>query len=707
MTFFSRFLNIFNKQEESKTGHENSQNANRSVAQSTSQMESSNQSNRPSTITATTTVGTTIGTMEESGMMASSSVPLSRCSSVASLAPVSGAPSGNTQVLKQQRRSNASMETITKKRRSKEDQKSKDKKDESRKKHRRSSKPSLVKNEKRHLKQLAARNSGARQAAARKTVEKSDQFAEVDIPPIAIAPALGTQKSRKKPKKLRNQKRSSTQKPVRSQSLSINAINDPPTSSIKPPVMSPKPPSLRRRAPTEVTAASSVDGSEPSANPRLQKTTESTSGFAGAQKNDDQFSREDWDAEEVAMTRDEIQRLIALLTPEMRKHDPTPHDPWADLSILQKRDFTIYSRKQTRLNTAATYAFQVRTIKDSAFQIDFRFPPLHVNRFCRYPGVLVEILNLLAKEANLTIKALTWKDLLPNVQDSVYYKCFNTNAQSRVLKIKSSGLYDKLWSFFDIYNPSVWCALVILWILQWLTCVLVKKCESKVTGKSTISAGETAWLVLRAQILQQQNIKFHFRAGRFTFFAFSALNCMFCLGIFSSFIVANLFKNIPTERTIEDVLNLLQKREFRLVTMNEIALFTSLNSTQMYPFVRLRSIIKANPPRVVRRSEDALQLVVDGKALLFQTFDDPTYAKSNGICHGLTRIESAEMPIFAKHLLLRKESSFTERLNRAIYANRERIRHLVRKYSSYIQNQHDCTQRKVSRPLSELTPQLY
>ncbi|KAI6237620.1 hypothetical protein M3Y95_00284500 [Aphelenchoides besseyi] len=370
-----------------------------------------------------------------------------------------------------------------------------------------------------------------------------------------------------------------------------------------------------------------------------------------------------------------------------------------------------------------------------------RFPPLHVNNFCRYPGVLVEILNLLAKEANLTIKALTWKDLLPDVQDSIFYKCFKTNtscvdqlvyemlqnskidlfadvefktaalerrfdvtdplylAQSRVLKIKSSGRYDKLWSFFNIYNPSVWCALLLVWILQWLTIVLVKTCESKVTGKSTTSAGETAWLILRAQLLQNQNIKFNFRAGRFTFFAFSALNCMFLLGIFSSFIVANLFKSVPTERSIEDVLSLLQRREFRLVTTNEIALFTMLNSTEMYPFVTLRSILKDNPPRVVRRFEDAIQLVVDGEALLFQTFDDPTYAKSNGICEGLTRIESVGMPIFAKHLLLRKDSIFTERLNRAIIVNRERIRHFVRKYSSYIQNQHDCTQQKVNSPL--------
>ncbi|KAI6213015.1 hypothetical protein M3Y94_00098800 [Aphelenchoides besseyi] len=702
MTFFSRFLNIFNKQEESKTGHESSQNVNRSTtAQSTtSQMESSNQSNRPSTIT-TTTVATTIGTMEESGMMASSPVPHSRRSSAASSGPISGPPSGNTQALKQQRRSTASAETAAKKRRSKDDQKPKDKKDESRKKHRRSSKPPIGKNEKRHLKQLAARKGGTRQTAARKAAEKSDQFAEVDIPASGSVPALGAQRDRKKPKKLSNQKRSSTQKPPRSQLFSVTAVK--PTSPIEPPVKSPKPPtnstpgrrspSLRRRTPTEVTAASSVDSNEPSASPQPQKTTESTSGFAGAQKNDDQFSREDWDAEEVAMTRDEITRLMALLTPEMRKHDPTPHDPWADLSILKKRDFTIYSRKQTRLNTAATYAFQ--------FNICFRFPPLHVNNFCRYPGVLVEILNLLAKEANLTIKALTWKDLLPDVQDSIFYKCFKTNAQSRVLKIKSSGRYDKLWSFFNIYNPSVWCALLLVWILQWLTIVLVKTCESKVTGKSTTSAGETAWLILRAQLLQNQNIKFNFRAGRFTFFAFSALNCMFLLGIFSSFIVANLFKSVPTERSIEDVLSLLQRREFRLVTTNEIALFTMLNSTEMYPFVTLRSILKDNPPRVVRRFEDAIQLVVDGEALLFQTFDDPTYAKSNGICEGLTRIESVGMPIFAKHLLLRKDSIFTERLNRAIIVNRERIRHFVRKYSSYIQNQHDCTQQKVNSPLSE------
>lgn len=59
------------------------------------------------------------------------------------------------------------------------------------------------------------------------------------------------------------------------------------------------------------------------------------------------------------MNREVMNKLISELTPENRAFDNTNHDPWLDLKILQERDKTIYSRQQTRLNTAATYSFFV------------------------------------------------------------------------------------------------------------------------------------------------------------------------------------------------------------------------------------------------------------------------------------------------------------------------------------------------------------
>ncbi|KAI6224505.1 hypothetical protein M3Y99_01391600 [Aphelenchoides fujianensis] len=371
------------------------------------------------------------------------------------------------------------------------------------------------------------------------------------------------------------------------------------------------------------------------------------------------------------------------------------------------------------------------------------FPPLHASPYCRYPGILVEILRLLADEAALRIEPLVWADFLHAARDSRFFSCINTSgrcvdgalyeqleagvfdlvadvewrtaelaerfdlsaplyfAESRVLKKEKTAHFDRLWSFFDILDARLWAGIGAAWALQCAVVLLVRRVESTIAGGRRESLVDvrhplvlfvhsTAWKFVRVQLMQQEELAFRLRAGRLVL----------------SFILASLFRPTSAGRSIQDVLRHLETGEYSLVTTNAEALAAMLNSSRMFPFGALRSALAANPPLEATTGEDggvseALRLVEGGRFLLLQTFDDPTFAPSNGRC-GLTRMDG-EMPLFPKHLLLRKGHPLTRRLNRAIEANRERIRHVVRKYSNHIQHQNNCTNRREKQPL-KMTP---
>ncbi|KAI6230276.1 hypothetical protein M3Y99_01083200 [Aphelenchoides fujianensis] len=270
-----------------------------------------------------------------------------------------------------------------------------------------------------------------------------------------------------------------------------------------------------------------------------------------------------------------------------------------------------------------------------------RFPPLHATVRCPFPGVIVEILHLLAADIGLRIVPMIAEDFA-EFKD----KDINEYVGEKLYELMESGAVDLIG--------------------------------------------------FAAQRTAERLERFDF-TDRLYYVAFHQLNQLFHLFSCSSFILGTIIHQ-PHDpaNSMEAVIHHLESKQFHLIAYNADFLPQLVKTSQAFPYPQLKAALGENPMRVVDTAEAALQAVMHENALLFQITDDSSAYLARSYC-GLTSMD-VDMPILESFFMFRKHSPFVPRFNRAIAANRHKINRIIQKYMDYLER-YDCAKAKLPQPL--------
>ncbi|KAI6224069.1 hypothetical protein M3Y95_00844300 [Aphelenchoides besseyi] len=363
-----------------------------------------------------------------------------------------------------------------------------------------------------------------------------------------------------------------------------------------------------------------------------------------------------------------------------------------------------------------------------------QLPHLRVSNWCKYPGLLVEIINVITKEVGLKIVPFTYSDLnltysgnfVRNEMNSVidnpmidliaspYQKTALRDKQyslthpiyqvsTRALKRQRISRYEHIWSFFETYSSATWIALGLAWIMQWILCVLIRQVETQLKRRKGPDILESAWQVLKVGMMQPEKVHFTLRSGKFAFFVFTLLQGTVLLRVFSSVILGSMLHWIFEIDSITEIIYHIQRGDYCLVVHNTEWTEQLLNISRAFWFsAPLLRALEKNPMKIADSDETALRMVETEPAILLHLVDEPSYYESLHHC-GLEAFDD-DMPVLDAHLLMRKNHPLLPLINRGIDANFATIRRIMGKYMAYMDTLNVCdddNRAKYKQPLGE------
>ncbi|KAI6184865.1 hypothetical protein M3Y97_00642300 [Aphelenchoides bicaudatus] len=340
-----------------------------------------------------------------------------------------------------------------------------------------------------------------------------------------------------------------------------------------------------------------------------------------------------------------------------------------------------------------------------AVNLDYStFPANGVSKYTMFPGLMVEIMKILAKDANLTIiqkNDYDFTDRFPFIDLQTLIQLVNEDEIDVIgMGFQHTEKREKLLDFSEyLYNVNTRIlrrtkerkfAFLLGWIFLLVFCQLVRYFESHTLKVKPPSLAECAWSILRLQLLQPEEVQFHSFSGNFAICVFSLFQCSILLGVFSSFILASIITRKPdfSDPMIE-MIKSIKSGEFYMVTNDPNKwFFEKINSSSETPFHELNAAMRNNPFKVVESRSEVLSLVENDNALLFQQVDEGSYYEAMSRC-GITIIE-ANMPPVRAHLTMRKNHPLMKRLNETIIRNRHRLIGIALKYYRRAQQYDKC-----------------
>ncbi|KAI6174516.1 hypothetical protein M3Y97_00999400 [Aphelenchoides bicaudatus] len=295
------------------------------------------------------------------------------------------------------------------------------------------------------------------------------------------------------------------------------------------------------------------------------------------------------------------------------------------------------------------------------------FPHLYSSNDCPFPGLMVEIIGLLARESNLTIRALTAADfgyepdqlkdvasnglldMLRNGTVDLIAMSFQVTqqrekqfsftetiykVQTRVLKQPESRKFTKIWAFFSNYDHYVWTAFVIVWLLQWMLGLLVQQMEANISGQKAPPLLESTWKFLRMLLRQPERLRCCSWGGKVSIFLFAFVQCTVLLGLYSSLILANIIKSNDKEvETVGTILDQLMRHERYMVTDAPSKwIFEFINNSLAYPYPEFKRVFKHNPFKITHSVEETLNEVIENNAVVFVQDDDKVNFEARQRC---------------------------------------------------------------------------
>ncbi|CAD5215487.1 unnamed protein product [Bursaphelenchus xylophilus] len=248
------------------------------------------------------------------------------------------------------------------------------------------------------------------------------------------------------------------------------------------------------------------------------------------------------------------------------------------------------------------------------------------------------------------------------------------------------SLNSDIWSFFRTYTSETWTVILIALLLQISVCVMIRYFEAKVIRTKHIGVLESAWQMLRLQLMQPEKIYFTSLAGRLSIMIFSLVQCAVLLGVFSSWILTSIIRDAATDVPFESMDNfvkgLMAKKFYMISAEPDTWFFEEVNQSQVFPFKQLRAALERNPLRRVDRTRVALQAVVNDKAVVFMQSDSDTFYTSVKFCN-LNRVYQ-DMPVVTSHLMFRKNWPLAALFNRSIVENKMHVNRILRKYKTLL-----------------------
>ncbi|KAI6171627.1 hypothetical protein M3Y98_00883600 [Aphelenchoides besseyi] len=360
------------------------------------------------------------------------------------------------------------------------------------------------------------------------------------------------------------------------------------------------------------------------------------------------------------------------------------------------------------------------------------FPTLHPTKHCKFPGLLVEILSLLAHDANLKIVPITYELLgyvksdatfgLPELENMLLNNTLDLIAMgfqrtehrqtifaftevmyyvhTRLLRQKRDHNLTQMWSFFRTYDTKIWLLFAAAVLAQWAFCVLVRRFEAYTLKEKPVSVLECGWQVIRLQLIQPEKVNFQCLCGSFSVCLYSILQCSILLGVFGSFILASIIRPMPhVADPIAQLVHSIEIGEHFLVTNDPLNWFYErINTSDLFPYAEIRKALKSNPTKIVQDRDEGLNLVVHDKGVMFQQTDEGSYYRAVDYCNILAIEEN--MPVIGSHLMIRPYHLLLPVLNRAILNNRPKIRVITSKYLNFAEWNNKCPKHTIFAALT-------
>uniref|UniRef100_A0A1I7RKE6 PBPb domain-containing protein n=2 Tax=Bursaphelenchus xylophilus TaxID=6326 RepID=A0A1I7RKE6_BURXY len=321
---------------------------------------------------------------------------------------------------------------------------------------------------------------------------------------------------------------------------------------------------------------------------------------------------------------------------------------------------------------------------------------------CAYPGLMVDILNFIAKRMGYTLYAKLDNDQiwrgnvsalweLPDIDtigvplqrsmERLKYVDFTKSmyeAEGRIMIYTAADLDDGWWNMFKVYDKTSWIMMLVMLIIECIFLSAVNHLEARACFKKHVRNVDVVWNVVKIQFFQSASSNFYFTSGKLSLWWFALLQSTLMLGVLTSWFLSSLLKT-PTYSNLlaEDyIYKEIGTGERKLIAQGSTSWFyTETGAT----FSKLAKVLNGSFAERVLPSDIIHRMRNEG-ALLFTALDKGSYAEVRQYCD----IQSTNIvfpPIDAK-IMLAKNSSLLPWFNDIIVHNQKRLQNLYRKYTT-------------------------
>ncbi|KAI6196433.1 hypothetical protein M3Y94_01109100 [Aphelenchoides besseyi] len=374
-----------------------------------------------------------------------------------------------------------------------------------------------------------------------------------------------------------------------------------------------------------------------------------------------------------------------------------------------------------------------------------RVPHLALSADCPYPGLMTEIVTLIAQElkAKIEVNTLETNDnefstgvvtarnvtglmsfVFTGEVDFLAYPLQRTVQRERyftfslplyvvethILHRRHDTRLNSLWSFFSIYDWTSWTLMMSILAVQFLFYIAQKYCQDYYKEVKLRMISDCLWDAMQISLGKSVLLPKRNYAVRFNLIVMQLLHVVTLLGIWSSWVLS---KNIGDQRfvsidTYADLIRSIEQNQRTFVTTTGTDFFfETLNRSQYYPFKSIRDALKNNPLKITGSKLKTLEEVNNNNGLAVVNEDDESMFMAKRYCNVIPMGEVAA--VRTAHLIFKKRSPWIDPVNAAIKNNSVAIVRIFRKYMLYAERlvPKNCDHRQSNRITNHVTLPYY
>ncbi|CAD5235139.1 unnamed protein product [Bursaphelenchus xylophilus] len=305
---------------------------------------------------------------------------------------------------------------------------------------------------------------------------------------------------------------------------------------------------------------------------------------------------------------------------------------------------------------------------------------------CAYPGLMVDILNFIAKELGYVLHArvdhdLYWKGVpLQKTRELMQYGEFTKSlytADGRIMIYTAADMDDGWWNVFKVYDSATWIMMLIMIIVECAFLCAVNHLEMRVRAKKRVNHVDVVWSIVEVQFFQSASNNLRFTSGKLSLWCFALLQTKLMLGVLTSWFLSSLLTEPNFSSLLDEdyVFNQIASGSRKLISQGSTSWFyTETGAT----YARLTKVLNGSFAEIVQPEEIVSRMRKEG-ALLFTELDTGSYVEASRYCD----IESTRVvfPQIGSKIMLPRNSSLLPRFNDIIEHNQKRFQSIYRKYT--------------------------